>query len=381
MLTLFDPTASPISIQSIQLDKTAKGFAQLVVNFQVDLAEYTLIDTKALFNLQPDLRGPFLKGDFLPIHPIKITAVLHPDHLPEVLKKAATLEVAVDYLEKLSTQHQDLTPASMETIDSLLKTENWLALTVQQIHDDGETGYSTFWDYIDLAHLQNAEGNTEQIAGGITQFFQDWTESHLTNATQELTGGIFSEITSVFDELAEAFKEESLGTDEPDRDDAISNLSILTLLKAFFDGDDWSYIEIAEDTALQLAFRGQQGRWNCYAQAREAQSQVVFYSIVPIVAPEEQRLALAEFLTRANCGLIIGNFEFDFADGEIRYKTSLDIEGMRGEPLQAESAVIALIRNLVYANIATMDNYLPGIMAVLNSQLSPVDAITKTESL
>ncbi|MEL6940489.1 MAG: YbjN domain-containing protein, partial [Cyanobacteria bacterium J06598_1] len=132
MLTLFDPTASPISIQSIQLDNTEKDFAQLVVNFQVDLAEYTLIDTKALFNLQPDLRGPFLKGDFLPTHPIKITAVLHPDHLPEVLKKAATLEVAVDYLEKLSTQHQDLTPASMETIDSLLKTENWLALTVQQ---------------------------------------------------------------------------------------------------------------------------------------------------------------------------------------------------------------------------------------------------------
>ena len=37
--------------------------------------------------------------------------------------------------------------------------------------------------------------------------------------------------------------------------------------------------------------------------------------------------AIAEFLTRTNYSMIIGNFELDFADGEIRYKTSIDVQG------------------------------------------------------
>lgn len=45
--------------------------------------------------------------------------------------------------------------------------------------------------------------------------------------------------------------------------------------------------------------------------------------------PEDRRLALAEFLTRANYGLFIGNFEMDWQDGEVRYKTSIDVAGDR----------------------------------------------------
>ncbi len=42
----------------------------------------------------------------------------------------------------------------------------------------------------------------------------------------------------------------------------------------------------------------------------------------PVKAPEEKRLAIAEFVARANDGLRIGNFELDFGDGEVRYKRS-----------------------------------------------------------
>ena len=33
---------------------------------------------------------------------------------------------------------------------------------------------------------------------------------------------------------------------------------------------------------------------------------------------------MAEFLTRANYGIMIGNFEMDFNDGEVRYKGALE---------------------------------------------------------
>ena len=139
----------------------------------------------------------------------------------------------------------------------------------------------------------------------------------------------------------------------------------------FFQTDGWSLSHIEEQTAIQTAFQGDNGQWNCYAQAREEQEQFVFYSVFPAAAPEDRRLAVAEFLTRANYGLVIGNFEMDFTDGEIRYKTGVDIEGDRLSP--------ALVRQLVYANVLTMDRYLPGIMSVLYGDVSPAEAIAQIE--
>ncbi len=46
------------------------------------------------------------------------------------------------------------------------------------------------------------------------------------------------------------------------------------------------------------------------------------YTVFPVKAPEEKRGAVAAFLTRANYGLILGSFELDFDDGEIRFKVT-----------------------------------------------------------
>ncbi len=98
----------------------------------------------------------------------------------------------------------------------------------------------------------------------------------------------------------------------------------------------------------------------------------MFYSLCPVTAPVDKRLVMAEFLTRANYGLTIGNFEMDFDSGEIHYKTSLDVEGDR--------LSTALVRQLVYANVAIVDRYLPGIMAVIYGNVLPIDAISQIES-
>ena len=125
------------------------------------------------------------------------------------------------------------------------------------------------------------------------------------------------------------------------------------------------------EPALQVGFQGESGQWLCYARIREEQEQFVFYSVCQVNAPEDKRMAVAEFLTRANYGLLIGNFELDFSDGETRYKTSIDVEGDHLSP--------ALVQQLVYANVLTMDRYLPGIMSVLYGDVSPAEAIAQIE--
>ncbi len=143
-------------------------------------------------------------------------------------------------------------------------------------------------------------------------------------------------------------------------------------LLEFFRADNWPISEIPDANAIQAFFQGQNGQWMCFAQAREEQGQIVFYSLCPIKVPEQLRQSVSEFVTRVNYGLIIGNFELDFEDGEVRYKTSIDVE---------ESELSAtLIRPLIYPNVWTMDQYLPGLLAVIYGSASPVEAVRQVES-
>lgn len=143
-------------------------------------------------------------------------------------------------------------------------------------------------------------------------------------------------------------------------------------LISFFEEDGWAFNLLGEPPLLQLSFRGEHGTWTCLAQSRDDLGQFVFYSLCPVDAPEERRLAVAEFLTRANYGLILGNFELDYEDGEIRYKTSIDVADDRLSP--------ELIRNMVYTNVLVMDRYLPGIMRVIYGQVPALEAIQEVES-
>lgn len=147
---------------------------------------------------------------------------------------------------------------------------------------------------------------------------------------------------------------------------------IFNAMVAFFEDDDWNFHWVDGMPVLSMSFTGKNGKWLCYAQAREDQEQFVYYSVCPVNVPEERRNAAAEFITRANYGMIIGNFEMDYKDGEIRYKTSIDVEGAELTP--------PLVKQMVYANVIIMDRYLPGIMRVIYGDASPETEIAKIEA-
>jgi hypothetical protein len=147
---------------------------------------------------------------------------------------------------------------------------------------------------------------------------------------------------------------------------------ILDAVIRFFREDNWSFVQLEEQSILQMGFQGKTGSWPCYAETRDEFAQFIFYSVCPVNTPEEKRPVMAEFLMRVNYGLVLGNFEMDVDDGEIRFKTSVDVQDVElSQPL---------IRNVVFANIMMMDRYLPAIMAVLYGGASPVEAIAQVES-
>lgn len=354
----------PADTRDLTLLRSEDTITECRLTIQVTYDQYRHIDTTALFNLGPGTRGPRSQGDFLPDQAIAIELALKPEYLPHLLNQGATAEAATAVLSQLSQEP----PGTPDEISDLLRTESWLALSVKQTQPDGETGYTTLWHYLNPASWTQAEGASDRIADGIVNFVKDWTEANLTAATKEATAGLLGGVSTFFSEL-EDWVDQSFADDD---DEPVPAPTLLDTVAAFFDQENWPYGRIAQKSALKFAFSGEQGRWNGYAKTDESHRQVIFYSFCPLQAPAERRLAVAEFLTRANYGLIIGNFELDFSDGEIRYKTSLDVEADRLTP--------ALVKQLVYANMFTFDKYLPGILAVMEGVSSPEDAIAIMET-
>ncbi len=140
----------------------------------------------------------------------------------------------------------------------------------------------------------------------------------------------------------------------------------------FFTDDEWPHEQMGDKPVLRTGFQGKNGALNCFFQELEAQEQVCFYSVNPLMVPEDKRALVAEFILRANYGMIVGNFEMDYNDGKIRYKTSADVEGT--------DIPQVFIRNLIHANVMTMDRYVPGIAKVVYADADPAEAVAEVES-
>jgi hypothetical protein len=210
----------------------------------------------------------------------------------------------------------------------------------------------------DHVNLNVLEDTFSQIASS----FEEWLDTAFEESDRAITEAI-DEAMDTVDELLDTITE----ADEEFTDQ--EHQTIYQAMIDFFTEDDWSFTKLHGELTLQLAFQGKTDRFFCFAKAREEQQQFVFYSVCPVKVPKSKRRAIAEFLTRANFGTIIGNFELDLADGEIRYKTSIDVmdDSPAGER-RSNRLSAALIKRLVYLNVLMMDDYLPGIRAVLNGE-------------
>jgi hypothetical protein len=372
-LTLRDRT-SPFFIHALTLalTKLEEDLIECRLIFQINLELHQRIETEALFNFKPESRVPLSSEDFSSEVDIKIEISLQPDFLPNLKEYLADIDEISTNLVKLNQEQPD---------NPLFATENWLLLSAIQPQESRNIGYRTLWDYLSPATLAEAaaSGSANPISDALETFFKNWTENNLSAVTEKATAEVVDGISHFIKGLTDFNVDElnKLVNDierqfSKDWKPVSSDKTILQEMLNFFTEDDWNFTKLQGESVLQLPFQGTNGKWNCYAKAREENKQFVFYSLCPIAAPKNKRQAVAEFLTRANYGLMIGNFELDFNDGEIRYKTSIDIVG--------DNLSFALIKNLVYTNVTMMDEYLPGILFVIDGNASPKEAITKIET-
>ena len=76
---------------------------------------------------------------------------------------------------------------------------------------------------------------------------------------------------------------------------------------------------------------------------------------------------LAEFICRVNCGLPYGNFEFNYTDGTVTYKSDIYCKDIEVSD--------AVVEHSIYVISSMFENYGKGLLNVISGKLSPQDAI------
>lgn len=148
-------------------------------------------------------------------------------------------------------------------------------------------------------------------------------------------------------------------------------MMLLESTKSVLQHQEWQF-QTLENATLRVDVDGSVASWIMLLQCLEEVEQIIMYSICSNHPSKNKIAVIQEFLTRANFGLRIGNFEFDLDDGEIRFKTSIQFAGtIDVEPM---------IERCLRINIMTMEQYLPGILEVMFTDIAPDVAIARIEN-
>jgi hypothetical protein len=130
--------------------------------------------------------------------------------------------------------------------------------------------------------------------------------------------------------------------------------------------DDWPFQMQSDGRTVQMHVEGAAATWICFVRVHDDDT-IVVYSQLPARVPVAGRAAVAELITRINYGLPVGNFEMDFDDGEVRFRTSLDGEDIELRP--------TLVRHLLGANVSVTEQCLVAVEAVADGRSTPAAAL------
>lgn len=146
---------------------------------------------------------------------------------------------------------------------------------------------------------------------------------------------------------------------------------ILGRVEEILRDDDWKFQREEDAPFVHLRISSENQQYRCVFLADDATNVLLLYTIIPVIVPKSSRLAICEYICRANHNMKLGNFEIDMEDGEVRFKASLDMDGIE--------VSTSLIRNLLSVSYHTCEDYTPGIVAVVRQFLEPADVIAMIE--
>ena len=149
---------------------------------------------------------------------------------------------------------------------------------------------------------------------------------------------------------------------------------IADAINRFLAEDDWHFLFDEQRGMFKfgLSLKSRMKSINYLIDVKD--DEYVVYAISPIGADhmdEKMMTSMADFICRANYGLKNGNCELDMRDGEIRYKSSVDCEGIM--------PTTDIVRNSIHCPGVMFDQYGEGIVDIIFGNATAAEAIAKCE--
>ncbi len=123
---------------------------------------------------------------------------------------------------------------------------------------------------------------------------------------------------------------------------------------------------------LRVDFSGKLPISEALAEVRIDYERFLFYLKFRERAPVRARKPVMEAVTRANFGLVIGNFELDLDSGALRFKASIDFT-------EAELTAV-LVRDSIRSAMDAVERYAHALVSVMRGESTPAEAIRAAES-
>ena len=107
---------------------------------------------------------------------------------------------------------------------------------------------------------------------------------------------------------------------------------MIDAVRDFLDADDWHYEFDAEHSVIRasVTLRCKLKNARMFIRFRKTDYNVLM--VAPISADPNNIGEVLRYTAQANYGLASGNFEVDVTDGEIRYKSYVDCDGLETLP-------------------------------------------------
>ena len=141
----------------------------------------------------------------------------------------------------------------------------------------------------------------------------------------------------------------------------------LEVVLSFFEKEEWPY-EIESD-AILTGFSGENSSFELTIDSNE--EDIVTHAFLPVSVPKDKRNKVAEFLTRVNFRLFIGNLQMDFRDGEISYRVVLVTNDIQ--------ASYTMVRRMIIVTCLMFDQLHDHLMSVMYSDITPEEEAEKVD--
>jgi len=140
--------------------------------------------------------------------------------------------------------------------------------------------------------------------------------------------------------------------------------SLFDRVAGFLDANDWHYNAESEKGYFSMGCRIKEASVRVIIDVFESEEwkRIMTFSIYPVFVPENRRSAVLEAMNRINHVLVYGNFEMDPADGEIRFRTSVESDCDIGE---------SMMDRVLNGNLAGSDKHFAALMAVSFGGVAP----------